>query len=66
MAQFIELKSDNPLLKQPEAAKKLGSSSSFLQRYRQDINTLPPHRTPSSSHKRKQKISTREHDLERP
>ena len=65
MAQFMELKSDNPSLKQSEAAKKLGCSSSILHRYRQDINMLPPHRIPPSSHKRKQKISPREHDLER-
>ena len=66
MAQFMEHKSINPTLKQSEIAKKLGMSSSTLQQYRSGINMLSPYSIPSNSNKRKQKISNREHDLERP
>ena len=44
----------------------MGCPSSTLQRYRQDINMLSPFIIPPNNHKRKQKISNREHDLERP
>ena len=65
-ARFMEIKSPNPKLKQSELAKELRCSSSTLQRYRQDINMLSPYRILPNSHKRKQKISNREHDLDRP
>ena len=45
MAQFLESKKNNLTLKQSEIseiAKKLGMSSSALQRYRNDINKLSP------------------------
>ena len=66
MARFMEIKSMNPRLRQDQMAKELGCSSSTLQRYRQDINMLSPYGIPPKTIKRKQKISNREHDLERP
>ena len=66
MASFMKIKSVNLKLKQSEIAKELGCASSTLQRYRNDINMLSPYRIPHNSDKRKQKISDREHDLERP
>ena len=66
MATFMEIKSINPKVKQSEIAKELGCSSSNLQRYRQDINILSPHRIPPNSHKRKWKILNSEHNLDRP
>ena len=66
MARFMEIKFFNPRLKQDQTAKELGCSSSTLQRYRQDINTLSPYRIPPINNKRKKKITNREHDLERP
>ena len=59
------MKSVNAKVIQDQIAKDLGCSSSTLQRYRQDINMLSPYRIPPNSHKRKQYISNREHDLER-
>ena len=43
----------------------MGCSNSTLQHYRHDINMLSPFRIPLNSSKRKQKISNREHDLEK-
>ena len=40
MADFIQMKYENPKLKQSELAKQLGYSSSTLHRYRNDINML--------------------------
>ena len=40
MARFTEIESVNPKIKQSEEAKKLGCSSSTLQRDRQGINML--------------------------
>ena len=62
----MEIKSINLKLKQSELAKELGCSSINSQRYRQDINMFSPYRISPNSHKRKQKISNHEHDLERP
>ena len=47
MADFMRLKYENPKLKQPEIANQLSSSSSTLQRYRNDINMLSPYRIQS-------------------
>ena len=44
MAKFMQIKFENPKLKQCEIAKQLSYSSSTLQRYRNDTNTLPPYR----------------------
>ena len=50
MAKFLEIKSNNPRLKQSEIAKKiLELSSSTLQRHRREINMLSPYRIPPSS-----------------
>ena len=66
MARFMEIKSMNPRLRQDQMAKDLGCSSSPLQRYRQDKNMLSPYGIPPNTKKRKQKISNRDNDLERP
>ena len=65
-AMFMEIKSINPKLKQSERTKELGCSSSTFQLYRQDTNMLSHYRIPPNSNKRKDKISNREHDPERP
>ena len=57
-AKFMEIKSNNPRLKQSEIAKLLELSSSTIQRYVREINMLSPYRIPQSSkthHTRKQK-----------
>ena len=59
----MEIKPVNTKLKQNQLAKELGCSSSTLQRYRNDVNMLSPHRISTNSHKRKQKISNCENDL---
>ena len=48
MAKFMEIKSNNPRLKQSEILKK-ELSSSTIQRYRREINMLSPYRIPPSS-----------------
>ena len=66
MAEFMEIKSIIPKIKQSELAEELKISSSTLQRYRREINMLSPYRIPPSAnnHTRKQKISNHtEHDL---
>ena len=58
MARFMEIKSVNPNIRQDQLAKKLGCSSSSLQRHRNDKNKLSPYRiSPNNTHKRRQKIS---------
>ena len=57
MARFMEINSANPKLRQDQKAKEIGWSSSILQRYGYDINTLSPLRIPSNSLERRQKIS---------
>ena len=66
MTRFLEIKSVNPKLKQNQIAKQLGCSSINLQLYGIDKKMLSLYTIPSNSHKRKQQISNREHDLERP
>ena len=44
MADFMRLKYENPTMKQSQIANQLGLSTSTLQRYRNDINMLPPYR----------------------
>ena len=74
MADFMRVKYENPKLKQSEIANQLALSST-LQRYRNDINMLPPNRIhPNYTNKRTKKTSNtnfdnnshREHGLERP
>ena len=58
MAKFMEIRSNNPKLKQSEIAKLLELSSFTIQRYRTEVNMLSPYRIPPSSknnHARKQK-----------
>ena len=60
MAEYTEIKSSNPKLKQPEKARELKMSSSTLQRYRSKINMLSTYRIPPSTniiHTTKQKTS---------
>ena len=45
MAIFMEIKSNNPKLKQSELAKELKISTSTIQWYRIEINLLSPYRT---------------------
>ena len=44
IADFMRKKDENPKLKQSEIANQLGCSTSSLQKYRNDINLLSPHR----------------------
>ena len=58
MAKFMEIRSNNPKLKQSEIAKLLELSSFTIQRYGTEVNMLSPYRIPPSSknnHARKQK-----------
>ena len=45
----MEIKSNNPKLKQSETAQLLELSSSPIQRYRREVNMLSPYRIPPSS-----------------
>ena len=74
MARFRQIKSINPKLRHDQIAKKIGYSTSTLQRCTQDIKMLLLYKIQSNSHKRRQKISKRnldddshrEHDPIRP
>ena len=58
MADFMRVKFENPKMKQSETASQLSSSSSTLQRYRNDINMLSPYRNnPNNTNKRTKKAS---------
>ena len=64
MAQFMELKPNNPTIKQSEKkTKKLGMSSCTVQGYRNDINMLSLYRFQPNIQKRRQNS---EHDLKKP
>ena len=56
-AKCMVIKSLNPKIGQNKIAKDFSSSTSTLQRYRHYINILSPYRIPSTSHKRRQKVS---------
>ena len=71
----MRIKYENPKLKQSGVASQLGYSSSPLQRYRNDMNTLSPYRIqPNNTNKRTEKTSNtnfdnnshREPDVKRP
>ena len=49
MADFMQIKYENPKMKQSEIANRLSYSSSILQRYRNDINMLSPYRIQSNN-----------------
>ena len=48
MAKFMQIKSNNPRIKQSEVAKLLELSSSTIQRYKREIKKLSPYRVPPS------------------
>ena len=64
MAKLMEIKSNNPKLKQSEIAKLLELSSSTLQQYRRGINMLSTYRIRPSSkaNQRKQKTPNTNRD----
>ena len=56
MADFMQIKYENPKFKQSEIANRLGYPSSTLQRYRNDINMLSAYRIqPNNINKRTKK-----------
>ena len=62
-ADFMRLKNENPKLKQSEIANQLGSSSSTLRRYRNDINMLSPYRiNTNNTEKRSKKVKYTDFD----
>ena len=68
MNDFMNIKYQNPKMKQSEIANNLNMSSSTLQRYRNDINMLSPYRiNPNNNkkHPKKAKIDDNS-DLKRP
>ena len=59
----MRMKYKNPKLKQSEIANQLGYSTSTLQRYRDDINMLPPCRIqPNNTNKPSEKVSNTNFD----
>ena len=71
----MQIKFENPKMKQSKTADQLRFSSSNLQRYKNDIKMLSPYGVqPNNTNKRTQKLSStkfdnnshREHDLKRP
>ena len=75
MAKFMQIKFENPKLKQSEIANQLSYTSSNLQRYRNDINRLSFSRIQPNITKKRTKMvlnrkfdknSLREIDLKRP
>ena len=63
MADFMRMKYKNPELKQSQIESRLGYSTSTLQRYRNDINMLPPYRIqPNNTNKRAKKTSNTSFD----
>ena len=61
MAKFMEVKSNNPRLKQSETAKVLAISTSTLQRYRRETNMHSPYRLLQSSNTNTRKQKTSNH-----
>ena len=63
MADFMRIKYENPKMKQSEIANQLGDSTSFLQRYRNDVNMLSPYRiNPNNTNKRTKKAKNTNFD----
>ena len=63
MADFMQIKYQNPKMKQSEIANHLGLSTSTLQRYRNDINMLSPYRiNPNNTKKRSKKVKNTDFD----
>ena len=61
MANFMEIISINPKLKQSQIAKESAISTSTLQRYRREINMHSPYRILQSSNTRTRKQKTSNH-----
>ena len=55
MADFLRLKYENPKMKQSEVANQIGTSTSTLQRYRNDTNMLSPYRINHNNNKKRSK-----------
>ena len=55
MNDFLNIKYQNPKLKQSEIANQLDISSSTLKRYRNDINMLSPYRINQNNGKKRTK-----------
>ena len=55
MNDFMNIKYQNPRLKQSEIASQLDMSASTIQRYRNDINMLSPYRINQNNVKKQQK-----------
>ena len=55
MNDFMNIKYQNPKMKQSEIANNLNMCSSTLQRYRNDINMLSPYRINPNNNKNAQK-----------
>ena len=75
MNDFLNIKYQNPKMKQSEIANQLGISSSTLKRYRNDINMLSPYRINQNNGKKRTKKalntdfdnnSPHEADIQRP
>ena len=75
MNDFLNIKYQNPKMKQSEIANQLDISSSTLKRYRNDINMLSPYRINQNNGKKRTKMalntdfdsnSPHEADIQRP
>ena len=68
MNDFMNVKYQNPRMKQSEIANHLNMSSSTIQRYKNDINMLSPYRiNPNNVKKRPKKAKIDDNgDLKRP
>ena len=68
MDDFMNIKYQNPKMKQSEIANNLNISSSTLQRHKNDINMLSPYRiNPNNNKKRPKKAKIDDNsDLKRP
>ena len=68
MNDFINIKNQNPRLRQSEIASQLDMSASTIQRYRNDINMLSPYKINSNNVKRRPKKAKIDDngDLKRP
>ena len=63
LADFMPTKNENPKLKQSEITNRSAYSSSTLQRYRNDINSLSPYRIqPNNTNTRSEKTSHTDFD----
>ena len=49
MGKYMQVKIENPQLKQSEIAKGLGCSSTFFKRYKNDINMVSPYKLQSNT-----------------